>query len=65
MRRIDLGEGAVAFEPDSAADRVDQVSDEFFKRYNISEEAAELYRRYRSAIEAAATGARPKADVKD
>lgn len=50
MRRIDLGYGAVAFEPTGDADRIDTVPDGFFKAHNISKEAALLYQRYRASL---------------
>ncbi|PZU94504.1 MAG: hypothetical protein DI527_02660 [Chelatococcus sp.] len=47
MKRIDLGSGAIALEPSADADRVEALSQDFFARNQISDEAASLYESYR------------------
>lgn len=51
MKRIDLGHGAVAFEPNAPKDRIDTVTEDFFTRNNLSEDASRLYRQFQSTVQ--------------
>ncbi len=46
MRIVELGDGAVAFEPSGSADRVDSVGVGRLRASGVSEAAIEVYLRY-------------------
>lgn len=56
MKIIELGDGAVAFEPSSPADRVDAVGVGQLKASGISQDAIDVYLRYGLADSGPAAG---------